>query len=186
MTPEIVTIVDRGNRVVGAVPRPEMRARRLLHRCTYVLVVNSQGEPYVQKRTTTKDVFPGYHDPAAGGVVLAGESYLDGAVRELEEELGIRGVPLEWLFDFYYADPDFLAWGAAFWCRWDGDIVWQAAEVESGRFMTVEALLRLAEREPVTPDGLYVVRRFRAMRAGREADASARAPGERSPGARPP
>ena len=50
----------------------------LPHRSTYVLVFNSQGDLYVQKRTLTKDVFPGYFDVAAGGVVLAGETYVAG------------------------------------------------------------------------------------------------------------
>src|SRR5262245_25954953 len=86
---EIVAIVDAQNTVIGAVPRREMRAKNLLHRSTYILVCNSRGELYVQKRTLTKDVFPGYYDPATGGVVLAGESYEQGAVRELEEEMGI-------------------------------------------------------------------------------------------------
>jgi isopentenyldiphosphate isomerase len=71
---EIVTIVDAHNNVVGSAPRWEMRAKRLPHRSTYILVFNSQGELFVQKRTMTKDVFPGYYDPATGGVVLAGES----------------------------------------------------------------------------------------------------------------
>ncbi|MBI1787012.1 MAG: NUDIX hydrolase, partial [Acidobacteria bacterium] len=39
---EIVTIVDERNRVVGSAPRPEMRARRLPHRATYILVFNSR------------------------------------------------------------------------------------------------------------------------------------------------
>jgi len=86
---EIVTIVDEHNKVLGAVPRREMRAKNLPHRSTYILVFNAQGELYVQKRTMTKDVFPGYYDSAAGGVVLAGESYEQGAVRELAEEMGI-------------------------------------------------------------------------------------------------
>ncbi|MBI3302305.1 MAG: NUDIX domain-containing protein, partial [Deltaproteobacteria bacterium] len=117
---EIVTIVDEHNTVVGAVPRREMRAGRLPHRSTYILVFNARGELYVQKRTMTKDVFPGYYDPAAGGVVLAGESYERGAVRELEEEMGIRDVPLTWLFDFYFADEHIRAWGGAFSCVYDG------------------------------------------------------------------
>ena len=71
---EVVIIVDEENNEVGAVPRREMRAGRLLHRATYILVFNSRGELYVQKRTQKKDVFPGYYDVAAGGVVLAGES----------------------------------------------------------------------------------------------------------------
>ena len=72
---ELVTIVDKDNNEVGVVPRREMRSGRLRHRATYILVVKSKGELFVQKRTQTKDVFPGYYDVAAGGVVLAGESY---------------------------------------------------------------------------------------------------------------
>jgi isopentenyldiphosphate isomerase len=80
---EIVAIVDEQNHVVGVAPRREMRAKRLPHRSTYILVFNAKDDLYVQKRTMTKDVFPGYYDIAAGGVVLAGESYEQGAEREL-------------------------------------------------------------------------------------------------------
>lgn len=157
---EIVAIVDEENNVVGAVPRREMRAKRLLHRSTYILVFNARGELYVQKRTMTKDVYPGYYDPTAGGVILAGESYEQGAVRELEEEMGIRDVPLTWLFAFYFADEHSRVWGGAFSCVYDGEVVLQEEEVESGAFMAIEDIFRLAETEQFTPDGLYVLRRY--------------------------
>jgi 8-oxo-dGTP pyrophosphatase MutT (NUDIX family) len=156
---ELVTIVDEQNNEIGAVIRREMRAGRLLHRATYVLVFNSQGELYVQKRTSSKDVFPGYYDVAAGGVVLAEEGYEEGAERELEEELGIRGTPLTPLFDFYYEDDHIRLWGRAFSCKYDGELVLQEEEIESGEFMQVEEVFRLAESEPFTPDCLYVLRR---------------------------
>ncbi|MBI3326095.1 MAG: NUDIX hydrolase YfcD [Nitrospinae bacterium] len=157
---EIVAIVDEHNHLVGAVPRREMRAKRLPHRSTYVLVFNSQGELYVQKRTLTKDVFPGYYDPAAGGVVLAGESYAQGARRELEEEMGIRGVPLTWLFDFYFENENTRLWGGAFSCVYDGEVVLQEEEVASGAFMKIGDILRRAQTEPFTPDGMYVLRHY--------------------------
>lgn len=157
---EIVAIVDEHNTVIGAVPRREMRAKNLPHRSTYILVFNSQGALYVQKRTLTKDVFPGYYDPAAGGVVLAGESYERGAVRELEEEMGIRDVPLTWLFDFYFTDERTRVWGGAFSCVYDGKMVLQEEEVEDVVLITIDEILRRAETEPFTPDGLYVLRRY--------------------------
>ena len=159
---EIVVIVDAQNHVVGAAPRWEMRARRLCHRSTYILVFNSRGELFVHKRTRTKDVFPGYYDPAAGGVVLAGESYEESARRELAEELGIRDVPLTPLFDFYYADERSHVWGRAFSCAYEGELSLQAEEIERGAFMAPADVLRLAETEPVTPDGLLVLRRYLA------------------------
>ena len=157
---EIVTIVDEHNQVVGAIPRREMRAKNLPHRSTYILVFNARGELYVQKRTMSKDVFPGYYDPATGGVVLAGESYEQGAVRELAEEMGIRDVPLTWLFDFYFTDEHTRVWGGAFSCVYGGEISLQVEEVESVELMTSDEILRRSVSEPFTPDGLYVVRRY--------------------------
>ena len=157
---EIVAIVDEDNNVVGSAVRREMRARRLPHRATYILVFNPRGEVFIQKRTLTKDVFPGYYDPAAGGVVLAGESYLEGAHRELEEEMGIRDVPLQSLFEFYHTDANSRVWGAAYRCVYGGAVTLQEEEVESGAFMAVGQVFEAAATQPFTPDGLYVLRRY--------------------------
>ena len=157
---EKVTIVDDQNRVVGSALRREMRAQSLPHRATYILVFNSSGELFVQKRTMTKDVFPGYYDPAAGGVVLAEESNLAGALRELAEEMGIRRVPLTNLFEFYHQDDRSRVWGAAYTCVYDGAVVLQEEEVESGAFMPIPDILREIEIKPYTPDGTYVLRRY--------------------------
>ncbi len=157
---EIVALVDAHNNVIGTAPRREMRANNLPHRSTYVLVFNSQGELYVQKRSRTKDLFPGYYDPLTGGVMLAGENYEDSAKRELEEELGIRDVPLTWQFAFYYTDARTRVWGGVFSCRYDGEIVLQAEEIESGAFLPIHDILRRAAIDPYTPDSLYALSRY--------------------------
>jgi 8-oxo-dGTP pyrophosphatase MutT (NUDIX family) len=157
---ELVIIVDKENTQIGVVPRREMRSGRLRHRATYILVFNSKGELFVQKRTPNKDVFPGYYDIAAGGVVLAGESYEESALRELEEELGIRETPLTSLFDFYHEDEHIRLWGRAFSCEYDGELVLQEEEIESGEFMGVEEVFRLAATKQFTPDCLYVLQRY--------------------------
>ena len=82
---EIVTIVDENNRPVGTAPRRRMRAERLIHRATYILVFDPRGRLLIQKRTPDKDIYPGYFDAAAGGVVLAGETYEESAAREAKE-----------------------------------------------------------------------------------------------------
>jgi 8-oxo-dGTP pyrophosphatase MutT (NUDIX family) len=130
-TDEIIQIVDRANRITGECPRSVMRAQRLIHRACFILVFNGRGELFVQKRTMTKDLYPGHWDIAAGGVVLAGESYEASARRELAEELGIMGVSLDFRFDAYYEDPDNRVWGRIFTCIHDGPFSLQAEEILS-------------------------------------------------------
>jgi 8-oxo-dGTP pyrophosphatase MutT (NUDIX family) len=164
---EMVVIVDDENRVVGVATRAEMRRLRLPHRSTYILVFNSRGELFVQRRTLTKDIFPGYLDPAAGGVVLEGETYEQGAARELEEELGIRGVPLVFQFEFHYSDAGVQVWGSVYSCIYDGPIVLQAEEIESGFFIAPELAIESSRTERYTPDGIYVLRRYLDQPRGR-------------------
>ena len=167
---ETVVVVDENNHVIGAESRYNMRTRGLIHRAAYILVFNSSGDIFVQKRTLTKDVYPGYYDVATGGVVLDGETYQECAKRELEEELGIRDVPLAGLFDFFHTDSGNKVWGRAYKCVYDGDMVLQDEEVESGKFRDVGEVIEMADHQLSTPDGLYVLRRYVSDRGILDAD----------------
>lgn len=163
---ELVAIADEADNLIGAAPRAEMRQRNLIHRATYVLVFNRRGRLFVQERTLTKDIYPGYLDIAAGGVVLAGEPYDESAERELAEELGITGVPLMPQFAFFYDRPDNRVHGRVYACTYDGPMTLQAEEVASGEFLEpVDCLTRLRDR--LTPDGVLVLERYLAGREGR-------------------
>ncbi|MBU4260419.1 MAG: NUDIX hydrolase YfcD [Proteobacteria bacterium] len=162
---ELVAIVDEENRVVGCASRGVMRRFHLIHRATYILLFNSLGELFVHQRTESKDVYPGYYDIAAGGVVQAGEDYDLSARRELAEEVGISGVPLTPLFDFYWQDDNNKVWGRAYSCVADGPITLQEEEVQWGRFMNVHDLRQLRAEKPFTPDGLYLLDRYLAQQA---------------------
>jgi len=160
---ETVVVVNEDNVEIGAVRRREMRARRLIHRASYVLVFSRRGELFVHRRTETKDVYPGYWDIAAGGVVLAGESYEECARRELGEELGVRRAPLTRRFDHYFEDRHNRVWGRIFTCTWDGPFQLQPEEVCEGRFFDRSSLAQLVRAEPVTPDGVAILRRLHLL-----------------------
>ncbi|MHB8789450.1 MAG: NUDIX hydrolase YfcD [Desulfobulbaceae bacterium] len=161
ISPEFVQIVDENNVEIAVMSRRLMREQNLIHRASYILVFNNRDELFVQQRTVTKDIYPGFHDIAAGGVVVAGESYEESARRELAEELGVRDVPLRSCFDHYFEDERNRVWGRVFRCRHEGPFTLQPEEVAGGRFMTLDRILALSEQEPFTPDGIEILQRLR-------------------------
>lgn len=162
---ELVVLVDAENREIGATTRARMRAEQLLHRATYVFVFDASGRLYAQQRTYTKDVYPGYWDLAAGGVVLAGESYDDSAERELAEELGITGVSLDPWFEFYFEDNRSPVWGRAYGVySYEGPLRLQEEEVLAVERLVVADILEGREQRQFTPDSVLALRRRMASR----------------------
>lgn len=157
---EIVQIVDSNNNPIDTVPRKVMRQQGLTHRASYILVFNAKNELFIQKRTMIKDVFPGFWDIAAGGVVLAGESYDDSARRELYEELGVKDTPIEFLFHHYFEDEANKVWGGVYRCRHEGPFILQEEEIESGKFIPVDDILNNTLQGPVTPDGIEILQKL--------------------------
>ena len=66
---EILDVVDLEDRVVGQLARAEVYARRLVHRCVFVLVRDGAGRVFVHRRTDDKLTYPGRYDMFVGGVV---------------------------------------------------------------------------------------------------------------------
>ena len=156
---ELVDVLDDRGTVIGVTTRREMRARNLPHRSTCLLVFNRRGELFIHQRTATKDVNPSLWDLAVGGVVAAGESYDQGAHRELLEELGVAGEP-EPLFPFRYADERTIVFAMVYRVIHDGPFCLQPEEVARGEFVGVEELERRLTERPFCPDGVAVWRRF--------------------------
>jgi 8-oxo-dGTP pyrophosphatase MutT (NUDIX family) len=137
-----------------------MRARRLPHRSTYILVFDTRGDLFVHLRTPTKDVYPSHWDPCAGGVLVPDEDFATGAARELAEELGVTA-PLEELFPFRWEDPHNVVHGMVFRAVHDGPFRLQPEEVVRGDFLPLEMVEERARWEPFCPDGLAVVQEYR-------------------------
>jgi isopentenyldiphosphate isomerase len=163
---ELVDIIDAAGRVIGVTTRRDMRARRLPHRCVYVLVFNHRGDLFIHLRTATKDVYPSHWDAAVGGVLAAGESFDDGARREVQEEIGIVADP-EALFPFHYADAHSEVRAMVYRAIHDGPFRLQVEEIVRGEFVPVEEVLARAAREPFCPDALAVLRAFWGQSKGR-------------------
>jgi len=91
---ELLPVVNENDEVVGLEKRGVIHQKKLLHRAVHVLVFNSDGKVYLQRRSMLKDAAPGKWDSSASGHVDAGEDYDVSAERELEEELNIKSKPV--------------------------------------------------------------------------------------------
>lgn len=102
---ESMDIVNENDEVVGRDTRKNVHKNYEIHRGVHVIVVNSQGEVALQRRSMAKDYYPGYLDISVGGQVASGESYHSAAVREMAEELGCADQNLSHLADYDAYSP---------------------------------------------------------------------------------
>ena len=94
-------IDDATGAVIGRATRRECHGNpKLIHRSVRIIVYHPDGHSILlQKRSASKDIFPGRWDMAVGGHVNSGENPDQAAVREMGEELGLSpDLPLKNLF----------------------------------------------------------------------------------------
>jgi isopentenyl-diphosphate delta-isomerase type 1 len=90
MNEEIFDVVNERDEVVGQQTRSKVHRLGLMHRAVHVLVFNAAGQVFLQKRSMKKDRQPGLWDSSCSGHVDTGETYDACALRELQEEIGLR------------------------------------------------------------------------------------------------
>ena len=95
-------------------PTGEVKERSAVHRdgdwhgTAHIWLVrrkNGKIEVLLQKRSRLKETFPGCYDASCAGHLSAGDSFIQGALRELQEELGLEAkeedlgefIPVRWM-----------------------------------------------------------------------------------------
>ena len=149
---ELVEEIAPDGTVLRVVTRAEMRARRLRHRCVFLLVVDA-GRLLVHRRADHKDVWPGRWDVAAGGVVGAGEAWDDAARRELAEELGVVADPVP-LGEGTWSGEEAAVLGRVYLVEHAGPFRFDDGEVVEARFVDRAGLDDLLAREATCPDSI--------------------------------
>jgi len=149
VTEEIFDIVNERDEVVGQAPRSEVHRQGLTHRAAHVLVFNSAGQVFLQKRSLKKDRQPGVWDSSASGHLNAGEDYEAGAVRELQEEIGLdlKRAPRR-LFKMTASpgtDHEHL-W--VYRCEAEGPFKLNVDEIDAGGWFAPDELTRWIEEKP--------------------------------------
>src|SRR6266540_45425 len=148
MPEEIFDVVNERDEVIDRQRRGEVHRLALRHRATHVLVFNSRGEVFLQKRSMQKDRQPGLWDSSASGHLNSGEDYDACAVRELREEIGLAvAQPLERLFKVDARPETGQEFVWVYRCLNEGPFHLNAEEIERGGWFTPEAVTRwMAER----------------------------------------
>lgn len=98
---ELIDVLDENGNKTGIIKtRKEVHTTGEWHKVAFIFVVNSKGEIILQKRSAEKSTNPNKWTASASGHLTAGDSDIEGALRELEEEIGVKAKPneLKYLF----------------------------------------------------------------------------------------
>lgn len=149
---EIFVVVDKDDNIIDYRTRAECHSdKSLIHRSTCVIIFNSKGEIALQKRSMTKDLYPGYYALSASGHVGKGETYEEAAKREMSEEIGIE-VPITFVTKFLFHAPLETEYNTIFTAKSDGPFVINKEEVEEIKFFTKEDIKLMKDK--LTPSSV--------------------------------
>ena len=156
---ELLDVVDEDDNLISVKPRGEIHAKGLMHRAVHILLFNSKGELFLQKRSMNKDEQPGKWDSSAAGHVDSGEAYLDCARREITEELGIVAEQsMQALFKLSASALTGNEHCMVYRYTFDGPMVLQAEEIDDGRWVSVQAMdRRVAVGDPCLTEAVCLI-----------------------------
>jgi len=92
---ELFDIFDEKGAPLGLASRVKVHREGIWHRASNVFLFYPDGRLLIQRRQLSKDVCPGAWDVSAAEHLQPGETYEQGAIRGLREELGVENVTLE-------------------------------------------------------------------------------------------
>ncbi len=97
---EMFDIIDENGEKTGVIKeRGVVHREGALHGTAHIWITRKNEKSgydiLLQKRSSCKDSYPGCYDISSAGHICAGDEPLESALRELEEELGIKANPEE-------------------------------------------------------------------------------------------
>ena len=95
---EIIDVINpqTGEPTGEKMPKSVAHKLGIWHRSIHIMIISTdRTKTLLQKRAATKPLYPNMWDIAVGGHISAGETPLEAAKRELEEELGLNMLEYE-------------------------------------------------------------------------------------------
>jgi isopentenyl-diphosphate delta-isomerase len=88
MEEELIDVTDRNGNLTGEVAlKSEIHQKGLFHHTAHVWLFTKDGHILLQQRAKTKTIHPLLWDVSVAGHVDSGETIIEGALREMKEEL---------------------------------------------------------------------------------------------------
>jgi len=156
---ELLDIVNEDDRVLSSASRRKVLDEYHIHRAVIFFVFDREGNVFVNKRSSTKEIYPGYWSIAFGGHVLAGESYDAAVLREVQEETGLLDRPIK-IGSFKKRTADERENVTVYRVTASQDLDLFPEEIEQGQYMTLAELNRTISRFdflPETPELLTIL-----------------------------
>lgn len=111
------------------------------HIVVETLVKHTDGTYLVMQRDFNKKESPGVYEGSAGGSILAGESKIDGAIREVFEETGLRVKKIEPTYYFINEEKGVINQGyLALVDEPSKTVIYQEGETIHHQWLTLEEL----------------------------------------------
>ncbi len=149
MSEEIFDVVNERDEVIGQMPRKQVHREGHKHRAIHVLVFNSRGQVFLQKRSMSKDTFPGVWDSSSSGHLDTGEDYDACAIRELREEIGlVLAAELKRLFKIGACEDTGQEFVWVYRCESEGPFVLHPEEIERGDWFAPEQVTKWVAEKP--------------------------------------
>ncbi len=152
---ELIPIVDKNNVVIGIKDRTTAHKEGLYHKSVNVMIFNSEGEILLQKRSANKEAYP-LHWDCVSEHLRPDESYLDAAIRGVQEELGIRKIIPAKIRDLHFQHYQYNGLTNNEFCElykivYDGELTINSAEVEEADFYPISFVAELDAKEKLVP-----------------------------------
>jgi isopentenyl-diphosphate Delta-isomerase len=139
----LVDVVNANDTPVGVIARAEVFRKRANFRVAHDLIFNTRGELLVQKLAATRFRHPGYWGSSVAAYLFAGESYLAAAERRLTQELGVRGLKLDFVGKISMNDDGCQKFVGIFSAVHDGPFSSDKEEIEKLEFLSLQQIHHL-------------------------------------------
>jgi len=147
-------VVDEDGIEISRAPRSICHdgKSKLLHPVVHLHLFNSKSELFLQKRSMTKDLLPGYWDTSVGGHADPGESIEETLRRESMEELGLSGFEYSFITKYIWETARERELVYSFRGRSDLLPVINRDEIEAGRFWSNDDIRKNLGKNIFTPN----------------------------------